>query len=448
MNDKPNEKPKDEHSRFAVWTRRGTTYIRMPIVVFIVGLLALVTLAVILWSIKRESDAELHVDDIGELSALLPSLVGLTHSNLDEGNRIEVLQNGDELFPPMLLDIAAARYSVHVELFIWYDGKLASDMARALTAKAREGVQVRILVDASGGRQLDGEELKMLEDAGAHVAHFHPLRISNLGRLNNRDHRKLVILDGRIAYTGGFGFADEWLGNAANKKQYRDTSLRIEGPVVNRLQGAFTENWIEETGLIPADDEIFPRLPAVGSTTAHVAYSSPTGSISSVQILYYLAIKAARKEILIQNPYMLPDDQAIAAFAEAVKRGVDVQIMVPSDDATDSPLVQHASHRTFETLMESGVKIWEYDKTLLHQKVLVVDGVWSSVGSTNSDDRSFQLNDEVNISMLDSAIAAELKQAFVADLRHARPVSLEQWRNRPLRHKLLDGVAYLGRSQM
>jgi cardiolipin synthase len=442
-----NDSSQQDQSRFAVWTRRGTTYIRMPIVVFAVGMLALITMAVLIWSLTREPYAKLHVEDIGELRTLMPSLIGLTHSSLDAGNRIEVLQNGDGLFPPMRRDLAAAKHSIHVELFIWYDGRLATEMAKLLASRAREGVQVRILVDASGGRQLDDEELKMLTDAGAQVAHFHPLRISNLGRLNNRDHRKLVILDGRIAYTGGFGFADEWLGDAEDKKHYRDTSLRIEGPAVNRLQGAFTENWIEETGEIPADDEIFPRLPAVGPTSAHVAYSSPTGSVSSVQILYYLAIKAARREIIIQNPYLLPDRQAIEALEEAVARGVDVRVMVPSDTATDSPVVQHASHHHFGTLIERGVKIWEYDRTLLHQKVLVVDGLWSSVGSTNFDDRSFQLNDEVNIGMLDAAIAAQLRQAFVSDLRYARRVTLEEWKQRPLRHKLLDGVAYLGRSQ-
>lgn len=437
---------KDNH--FAVWTRRGTTYVRMPIIAFMGGLLTIVALTVLIWSVKREPDTRLHVDDVGELRTLLPSLVGLTHSSLDAGNSAEVLQNGDGFFPPLLRDIAMARRSIHLESYIWYDGKLSAELAKVLAAKAREGVQVRILVDASGGRQLDDEELEMLKKAGARVAHFHPFRISNLGRLNNRDHRKLVIIDGRIAYTGGFGFADEWLGSGQNKKHYRDTGLRIEGPVVNRLQGAFTENWIEETGEIPADDEIFPRLPATGTTPIHVAYSSPTGSISSVQILYYLAIKAARREIIIQNPYLLPDRAAIDALAEAVDRGVDVRVMVPSVKATDSAIVQHASHHHFGTLLERGVKIWEYDRTLLHQKVLIVDGLWTSVGSTNFDDRSFQLNDEVNVGLVDPAIAAQLKAAFNEDLRYARRVNLEAWKDRSLWHKLVDGVAYLGRSQL
>ncbi len=309
-------------------------------------------------------------------------------------------------------------------------------------------MEVRVLVDASGGKQLKGDHKKALEDAGVKVAHFHPIRISNIGRLNNRDHRKLVILDGRIAYTGGFGFADEWTGNAQDKKHYRDTALRIEGPVVHRLQAAFSENWIEETGEIPADEKFFPHLDPAGTTPAHVAYTSPTGSISSVQILYYLAIKAARREIIIQNPYLLPDSAAIEALEEAVDRGVDVKIMVPSDDATDNAIVQHASHHHFGTLLKRGVKIWEYDKTLLHQKVIVIDGLWSSVGSTNFDDRSFQLNDEINVGLLDAQLAAQLRAAFAADLRHAKQRKFDEWSNRSLWHKTVDGVAYLGRSQL
>jgi cardiolipin synthase A/B len=217
---------------------------------------------------------------------------------------------------------------------------------------------------------------------------------------------------------------------------------------VNRLQGAFAENWIEEVGIIPAGDKYFPHLPAAGTSTTHVAYTSPSGSVSSVQILYYLAIKAAKREIIIQNPYLLPDDEAIEALEEAVARGVDVKIMVPSDDATDSPVVQHASHHHFGTLLKKGVKIWEYQKTLLHQKVIVVDGVWSSVGSTNFDDRSFDLNDEVNIGVFDPAVAAQLSAAFESDLRHARKRELAEWKDRGTWHKFVDGLAYLGRSQL
>ena len=439
---------KKDNDHFSITTIRGTTYVRMPMVVFAGGVLAIVLLTILMWSVKREPDTRLQVKNPGELSVLLPSVAGLTHSALEPGNSVEVLQNGAMFFPALFRDIAAARESVHIESFIWYDGKVARQLAQLLATKARQGVEVRVLVDASGGRQLKGEVQEMLEQAGARIAHFHPLRISNLGRMNNRDHRKLMILDGRIGYIGGFCIADEWLGNAEDKKHYRDTGLRVTGPIVNRLQGAFAENWIEETGEIPAGEKYFPKHPPTGRSTAHVAHTSPDGSVSSVQILYYLAIKAARREILIQNPYLLPDREAIAALEEAVRRGVDVRIMVPSDDATDSPLVQHASHHHFGTLLQRGVRIFEYKRTLLHQKVIVVDGVWSCVGSTNFDDRSFQLNDEVSLGVVDPEIAAKLRAAFAADLRHTRERKFDEWRDRSLWHKFVDGMAYLGRSQL
>ncbi|HEX9986774.1 MAG TPA: cardiolipin synthase [Thermoanaerobaculia bacterium] len=439
---------KEDKSHLRVWKARGTNYIAMPLVVFILLVLALAVAALLIWSVKRNIDAELRVQAPGELRTLMPSIVGLTHGSLDTGNRVEILQNGDGFFPRVMADIAAARHSVHVETYIWYDGKLASQLVTLLAQKARQGVHVRVLVDGTGGRQLDGDDVELLKAAGAEIAHFHPIRISNLGRLNNRDHRKLWIIDGRIAYTGGHGIADTWLGNGQDKEHFRDTAIRMEGPVVNRLQGAFSENWIEETGDIPAGAEYFPPLLPSGTTPVHVAFTSPAHSISSVQVLYYLAIKAARHEIIIQNPYLLPDKEAIEALEEAVARGVDVKIMVPSDNVTDSAPVQHASHHHFGTLLKRGVKLWEYDRTLLHQKVIIVDGLWASVGSTNFDDRSFQLNDEISVGMVDPAVAAQLEAAFEADLKYARRVQLDQWKDRGAWHKFVDGLAYLGRSQL
>jgi cardiolipin synthase len=439
---------KKEEEHFRLTRHGGTHYVRMPLVAFIGAILLIVLLTILLWSEKREPSTQLQVKNPGELRVMLPSIAGLTHSTLESGNAMEVLQNGNGFFPPLFRDIAAARESVHIEDFIWYDGKMPRQLAALLAKKAREGVEVRLLVDASGGRQLKGEVKESLETAGVQVAHFHPLRISNLGRLNNRDHRKLMIIDGRIGYIGGFCIADEWTGNADHKKSYRDTGLRITGPVVNRLQAAFSENWIEETGEVPAGEKYFPTLPKTGTSLAHVAYTSPDNNVSAVSLLYYLAIKSARREILIQNPYMLPDEQGIEVLADAVARGVDVKIMMPSDDATDSPLVQHASHHHFGTLLKKGVKIYEYNKTLLHQKVIVVDGMWSAVGSTNFDERSFQINDEVSIGVIDPVVAAQLRAAFVDDLRFSTERKFDEWKSRSAWHKFIDGTAYLGRSQL
>ena len=423
--------------------------VRIPIVAFAGMLFTILAMSIFLWSSWRgPRDTHLTITNPGELQTLMPSIIGLTQSSLDPGNDVRLLENGDGFFPLLLSEIANAKESIHLESYIWEDGEICNQVAEALAAKAKQGVEVRVLVDASGGRHLHGDLQKLLENAGAKVAFFHPVRFSNIGRINNRDHRKMVILDGRIAFTGGYGFSKSWTGHAQDKQHFRDSGLRMAGPIVNRMQGAFCENWTEETGEIIAGDKYFPRLPATGPTSAHVAYTSPHGSISSVQILYYMAIKAAKHEIIIQNPYLLPDNDARDALVDAVRRGVDVKIMVPAASSTDSPIVQHASHHHFGTLLKGGVKIWEYNRTLLHQKVIVVDGVWSCVGSTNFDDRSFQLNDEITVGVLDPNIASGLRNAFNDDLRFAEQRHFEEWKSRSLWHKLKDGVAYLGNDQL
>lgn len=429
-------------------TASKTTAIEIPFIAFISLIIMVAGLTIMLWSATRGRDTRLNVKNPGDFAALLPSIVGLTQSSLDAGNQIQVLQNGDGFFPALLADIANARESVHIESYIWWEGEICSQIANALAAKAKQGVEVRLLVDASGGHKMDDDLEKLMQQSGVRLARFHPIRFSNLGRLNNRDHRKIMIIDGRIGYIGGYGIAQEWTGNGQDKDHWRDTGLRVSGPIVNRLQSAFCENWVEETGEIPAGDKYFPRLPQAGPTQAHVAFTSPTGGVSSVQVLYYLAIKAARREIIIQNPYMLPDDDAIAALGEAVKRGVDVKVMVPATTSTDSPVVQHASHHRFGKLMQRGVKIWEYEKTLLHQKVIIVDGVWSCVGSTNFDRRALQINDEISMGVLDAQIASQLRGAFANDLRHAKQRTYEQWSKRGLWHKFIDRLAYLGSSQL
>jgi cardiolipin synthase len=434
---------------FEVSTTEGTKYVRMPLAVVVSAIFVLALLALLLWSAKWKRDPEaLTVRNAGELKTLLPSIAGLTQGHLDPGNRVEVLQNGGGFFPRLFADIEAARETVHIETFIWWDGELARQLTDLLIRKSRQGVEVRLLVDGSGGRAIKEVE-EQLTEGGVKVAKFHPIRFSNLARYNNRDHRKVMVIDGRIGYVAGHGIGDEWTGNAQGRKNWRDTALRIQGSSVKRLQGAFCENWIEETGEIIAGEKFFPTSdPIAGPSTVHVAYASPTGSVSTVQILYYLAIMAARREVIIQNPYLLPDDDALRAIDSAVSRGVKVWIMVPSVDATDNAIVQHASHHRFGHLLKRGVRIWEYDKTLLHQKVMIVDGLWSSVGSTNFDARSFEINDEINVGVVDPAVAAQLRAAFFEDLKFARERRLQEWKNRPLFHKLQDGLAYLANEQL
>ena len=428
-------------------TRVETKYVRIPRAALISLIVIAVAAVALLASAKWRRDPTLSVKDRGHLEALVPSIVGLTQGDLEGGNRIEVLQNGDDFFPRLMRDVEDAKETIHIESYIWWDGELPRRFAQLLAKKARQGVEVRLLVDGSGGRQVN-KVGDMLTDAGVNVARFHPVRLSNLGRLNNRDHRKIAVIDGRIGYTGGYGFADEWTGNAQDKEHWRDTGLRVEGPIVLRLQAAFAENWIEETGEVPAGEKYFPHLEPVGSTQAHVAFTSPSGSVSSVAILYYLAISSAQKEIIIQNPYLLPEREAIKAMEEAVGRGVKVMVMVPSASATDSAIVQHASHHRYGNLLKRGIRIFEFKKTLLHQKVMIVDGLWSSVGSTNFDARSLELNDEISMGVVDPAIASQLRAAFASDLRFAQERKLEEWRGRSFWHKLVDGLAYLAHEQL
>ncbi|HEV2721656.1 MAG TPA: cardiolipin synthase [Thermoanaerobaculia bacterium] len=425
-----------------------THFVRVPVVWFVADLVIIAGLTLALWSAERGRNVHLSVKEPGDFAALLPSIVGLTQSSLERGNRVQLLENGDGFFPLLLRDVAAARESIHLESYIWWKGPICDQVAAALAAKARQGVEVRLLVDASGGRKMDRKLRDEMLAAGCQVRAFHPLRFSNAGRLNNRDHRKEIIIDGRVGYVGGYGIAKEWTGNGQDREHWRDTGVRVEGPVVNRLQSAFMENWTEETGEIPAGLKYFPPPSAAGPTAAHLAYTSPTGGVSSVQVLYYLAIASARKSIVIQNPYMLPDEDARKALADAVKRGVDVRVMVPATTATDSPIVQHASHHELGALLQSGVKVWEFERTLLHQKILVVDGVWSCVGSTNFDDRSFQLNDEISMGILDPTVAAQLTAAFEADRKFAQQRTFEEWKRRGVWHKIVDGLAYLGSSQL
>jgi cardiolipin synthase A/B len=412
--------------------------------------LVIAILWLLLWNTNRRRSKTKFERSGGHASVdeMIPTLIGLTEGAIDQGNRVEILQNG-AYFDRLLEDIADARSSIHIETFVWWNGDICDQVADALVQRAKEGVEVRLLIDYSGSSRAKKRHdlMKRLRGGGCEAHFFHPLRITNIGRMNNRTHRKIGVFDGRIAYLGGHGIAKEWTGNAEDREHWRDTFVRMEGPVATTVQGVFCENWIEETGGVPSGPKYFPDLQHVGDVDAHVAFASPRDSISTVQLLYYLAISAATKELLIQNPYFLPHDDAIEELKEAVKRGVDVRIMMPSADVIDSPIVQHASHHHFGTLLKNGVRIFEYRHTLLHQKVMIVDGKWSCVGSTNFDDRSFLLNDEVSVGFTHEGIARQLRDAWFDDLRHCTEVEFEEWRARPWSHKLLDGVGFLMRRE-
>jgi len=380
------------------------------------------------------------------IDAALPLLAGLTESCVYYGNSARVLQNG-ALFPAMFEDIRNAKHTVHLETFVWAKGQLEKEFVEALCAKARAGIRVRVLIDSVGGSQADPEQIKRLCEGHVHLANYCSPRWWNWNRFNHRTHRKLLIVDGSIGYSFGHGIRDQWLGEGTDSEHYRDTALRLEGPVVHGLQAVFAQNWVEETHNLPADEGTFPKLDARGEMPAHVVSSASGDALSSVAMLYTIAIAMARKEVLIQNPYFAPDDGVVDLFKMVTKRGATVKLMVPGRH-TDSPFVRRAGCHLYEGLMRAGVRIYEFMPTLLHQKVVVVDGLWSHVGSTNFDSRSLALNEEVGVGVCDAGIATELKAAFNADLRHCKELKLDEWVRRPARIKAFEALAYMVHDQI
>jgi cardiolipin synthase len=389
---------------------------------------------------------ELKPNEYPEIKDALPLIAGLTESNVHEGNNAAVLQNG-AIFPVMLADIAAAQHSVHLESFVWSAGTLETQFVDALSERARAGVDVRVLIDCLGGAKASEAELERLKGSGAKLATYCKPHWWNFGRFNHRTHRKLLIIDGRIGYAFGHGIADTWLGNGNDAEHYRDTGVRFEGPVVHGLQSVFAQNWVEETHCLPAVAECFPILDSVGKISAHVVSSASADAVSSVAVLYTVAIAMARREVLIQNPYFAPNDGVVELFAMMVRRGVNVHLMLPGEH-TDSPFVRRAGCNLYAALLEAGVRLYEFQPTLLHQKIVVVDDIWSHVGSTNFDARSLALNEEVGVGILDAGIAAELKAAFNQDLRHCQELKLEQWRRRPVFDRAYERFAYLLHEQL
>ena len=399
-------------------------------------------LSIVIWSIKRHRDPKLHIESSSPIDEVMPSLAGLTLGTAVPGNAVEVLENG-AFFDVLLERIQSAEKSVHVETFLWEKGLLGQRVTDALSELARAGKQVRVLLDAEGSKNVGKAALRQMEEAGCRVVLFHEKALRNIGVLNDRDHRKIVVIDGREAFVGGHCIVDSWLGDAQDSEHFADISLRLRGPIVHSMQSAFSENWVGQTGDLFAGDDVFPPLEAAGDVLIHAAYAKPEGSAPAVKILHHTAICLARKRIWIQNPYFIPEPEAIDAFGEAVSRGVDVRVMMPSTAGSDNPMVQHAGHRNFEKLLRCGVRLFEYPHTLLHQKVMTIDGVWSAIGSSNFDDRSFETNDEITLGIRDAATAQRLDAVFEKYAPHCKEIELEAWRKRGLWHKLKDNAFYM-----
>jgi cardiolipin synthase A/B len=353
---------------------------------------------------------------------------------LVEGNRAETLLNGDEIFPAMLKAIREAKKTITFETYIYWSGDIGRQFADAVAERARAGVKVHILLDWVGSQKMDAKLLDEMREAGVEIKKYHPLYWYTLDQLNNRTHRKLLVTDGTVGFTGGVGIADEWNGHAQDPDHWRDTHYRIEGPVVAQMQAAFADNWTKVSGNVLHDEGYFPPLKPAGTHFAQLFRSSIDGGSESTHLMYLLSIAAARKSIDLSMAYFVPDDLALDALVDALKRGVKVRIIMPGK-ITDASLVRRASRATWGPILQAGAEIYEYQPTMYHCKVLVVDRLWTSVGSTNFDSRSFRLNDEANLNIHDRDFAERQIADFENDLKSSRRITYGEWASRPLPEK-------------
>ncbi len=361
-----------------------------------------------------------------------------------DGNLVTPLRNGAQIFPAMLAAIERAERSVTFETFVYWSGRIAEKFADALAARARRGVKVHVIVDGVGCNCVNGDALRRMVDAGVELKVYH---FANFARTNHRTHRKLLVVDGRIGFTGGVGIADEWDGDARSPEEWRDSHYRVEGPVVAQMQAAFLDNWMKTRAVVLHGVEYFPELPPAGSHRCQMFKSSPMEGSESARLMYLLSITAAERSLRVGNAYFVPDDLISEALIAAVDRGVSVEILLPGSHM-NSTMVRAASRHRWGSLLERGVRIFEFEPTMYHCKVMVIDDLWTSVGSANFDNRSFRLNDEANLNVIDREIAAGEIRAFEEDKARAREVTHRDWLRRPAWQQAADAGAALLRSQL
>jgi cardiolipin synthase len=378
---------------------------------------------------------------LGEPS-FFPTIAAHTDAPIIPGNRVELLFNGEETFPAMLEAIRSARKSITYSQYLYKGGAIAYEIAEALAERCRGGVQVRILIDDHGGSEMPEDIPALWRKSGCQMAWFRRIRLFQfitpweLLNYNYRNHRRILVVDGRIGFTGGHGVDQAWTGDGRTSGHWRDTDARIKGPAVQQLQAAFVESWRETTREMLGDDLFFPPLEPSGNVTAQIVKSSPFGGTHESYLLFLLSLTAAKKSIYITNPYFVPDERMIEALLKAAARGVRVVLLTPGK--IDWMLVYRASRRGFGRLLRGGIEIYEYQAALLHAKTMVVDGIWALVGSTNLDNRSFALNQEINLVVHDADVARRLENAFHEDLKYSRRLHYQVWEARPWSEKILE----------
>ena len=372
-------------------------------------------------------------------SLLGPGIVG--------GNAVTELLNGDQIFPPMLAAIMAAQKSVTFETYIYWSGDIGKQFADALSERARAGVPVHVLLDWVGSAKMEESYLAEMKEAGVQIEKFHKPHWYNLARLNNRTHRKLLVVDGQVGFTGGVGIAPAWTGNAQDPEHWRDSHYLVRGPAVAQMQATFLDNWLKVTGKVLHGEAYFPTIAPAGGQKAQMFSSSPSSGSESMQLMYHLAITAAERSIDLSVAYFVPDDLTRKLLMDALARGVRVRLVTPGEH-TDTETVKAASRATWGELLQAGAEIYEYGPTMYHCKVMIVDQLLVSVGSTNFDNRSFRLNDEANLNVYDAAFAQRQTQVFEDDIKRSRRVTYEAWLERPWSEKLHEKMTGLLRSQL
>ncbi|MEO7055992.1 MAG: phospholipase D-like domain-containing protein [Caldimonas sp.] len=366
---------------------------------------------------------------------------------LTDGNQVRALLNGDEIFPPMLEAIRSAKHTVTFETYIYWSGEIGRKFADALSERAKAGVKVHVLLDWVGSAKMDTRMLDELKAAGVQVQRYHPPSWTGLGKLNNRTHRKLLVVDGRVGFTGGVGIAPEWTGHGQDPDHWRDSHFQVEGPVIAQMQAVFIDNWIKTSGEVLHGPDYFPLLQPAGPSRAQMFSSSPTGGAESMALMYLLAITAASRTIDLSAAYFVPDELSLKALTAALKRGVKLRIVVPGEHI-DSETVRSASRAKWGPLLAAGAVIAEYEPSMYHCKVMIVDNLLVSVGSTNFDNRSFRLNDEATLNIIDAGFATAQTATFEADLAKSRPVTYAAWIDRPFKEKVAERFASLIGSQL
>jgi len=386
------------------------------------------------------------INRISGVSLSDPSFSATMAAHLDApfmpGNRVDILLNGDEIFPAMLEAIRGARKSITYAQYLYKGGTIARELARAFAERCRAGVEVKLLIDSHGGGNMPVDIPELWKQAGCDLRWFRRIKFFQfitpweLLDYNYRNHRRILVIDGKIGFTGGNGVSDAWTGDGRTKGHWRDTDVEVEGPAVRQLQGAFVESWRETTGNVLGGEIYFPALAPAGGSDAQVVKSSPMSGSFDAYLFYLMSIEAAKKSIYITNPYFLPGDRLTEALIAAASRGVRVVLLTPG--VIDWQVVYRASRSGFGPLLLGGIKIYEYQPALMHAKTMVIDGMLATVGSTNLDNRSFALNEEIDLVVRDAGVARQLETSFAEDLKHSTEVTYEAWQSRSLSEKILE----------